>query len=59
MLTYLDLHRQASVALYLQGNTRESVVMIASAAEAILNIVLCHMQWGRRNDPQASVRFAT
>lgn len=56
MLTYLDLHRQASVALYLQGNTRESVVMIAAAAEAILNIVLCHMQWEEGMTPEASVR---
>jgi hypothetical protein len=56
LMIYLDLHRQAAAALYLYGNTRESVVMIAAAAEAILKLVICHMQWEEGMTPEASVR---
>lgn len=56
LMIYLDLHRQASVALYTHGNTREAVVMVAAAAEAMLNIVLAHMRWEEGMTPEASAK---
>lgn len=50
---YLDLHRQGAVALR-RGNTRESVVMFATASEALFNIILCHMRWEEGFTPEES-----
>ncbi len=54
LLAYLDLHRQGSAALFSRGNTREAVVMMAAAAEALLNIVLCHLRWEDGLTPEQS-----
>lgn len=54
LLAYLDLHQQGSVSLFRRGNTREAVVMMAAAAEALLNIVLCHMRWEDGLTPEES-----
>lgn len=52
--TYLDLHQQGSAALFGRGNTREAVVMMAAASEALLNITLCHMRWEDGLTPEQS-----
>lgn len=54
LFIYLDLHREASAALHRHGNLRETVVMVAAAAEALLNIVLCFLQWEAGMTPEAS-----
>lgn len=54
LLTYLDLYQQGSSALFVRGNTRETVVMMAAASEALLNIVLCHMRWEDGLTPEES-----
>lgn len=56
LMSYLDLHRQGSVAFHRHGNTREAVVMMASAAEVLLNIVLCMMLWEEGATPEAASR---
>ncbi|WP_406831687.1 hypothetical protein ABEG17_02450 [Pedococcus sp. KACC 23699] len=51
---YLDLHQQGSAALFSRGNTREAIVMMAAASEALLNITLCHMRWEDGLTPEQS-----
>lgn len=50
---YLDLYRQGLVALS-RGNTRECLVMIAVAAESLVNVVLAHLQWEECLTPETS-----
>ena len=52
---YLDLYRQGSVALS-RGNTRECVVMMATAAESFVNVFLAHLQWDECLTPELSVK---
>ena len=59
LMTYLDLHRQGSAALHLYGNTREAVVMMAAAAESLLDVVLGLLLWEEGFTPeQASLEWA-
>lgn len=50
---YLDLYRQGSLALQ-KGSTRESVVMIAVAAESLIDVFLAHLQWEECVTPEES-----
>ncbi|MFD7655060.1 hypothetical protein ACFV4N_13875 [Actinosynnema sp. NPDC059797] len=50
--TYLDLDREAGIALIRLGNTRSSVVMAAAAAEVILNLSLLMMLWEEGKTPE-------
>ncbi|WP_146072363.1 hypothetical protein [Arthrobacter sp. Y81] len=50
---YLDLYRQGTVALA-RGNTRECVVMMATAAESVVNVFLAHLQWEECLTPELS-----
>ncbi len=52
LLTYLDLHRHGSVAFHRHGNTREAVVMMAAAAESLLDIVLGLLLWEEGLTPE-------
>ncbi|GKV73577.1 hypothetical protein [Pseudarthrobacter sp. NCCP-2145] len=52
---HLDLYRQGCVALA-RGNTRECVVMLATAAESFVNVLLAHMQWEECLTPELSVQ---
>lgn len=50
---YLDLDREASVALHRSGNTRVSVVMAAAASEVILDRTLLMLHWEEGKTPES------
>jgi hypothetical protein len=54
LATYLDLDREAFVALRRSGNTRVSVVMAAAAAEVILDRTLLLLQWEEGKTPESA-----
>lgn len=45
LATYADLRREAQVQRHLDGNSRLSVLTIASAGEVFLDSILLHMMW--------------
>ncbi len=53
LAAYLDLDREASVALHRLGNTRVSVVMAAASAEVILDRTLLVLQWEEGYTPES------
>jgi hypothetical protein len=52
---YLDLDREASVALYRHGNTRVAAIMAAAASEVMLDRTLLLLQWEEKLTPEESV----
>ena len=49
---YLDLHREAVAALHRQGDTRMSGILIAVAAETLLDELLLHLMWEEAQRPE-------
>ncbi|QKE82950.1 hypothetical protein [Arthrobacter sp. NEB 688] len=52
---YTDLYNQASVALHVEGNTRECVIMIGAASEVFLNILMLLLRWEEGQTPEQCV----
>lgn len=52
LAAYLDLDREAFVALRRAGNTRVSVVMVAAACEVLLDRTLLMMNWEEKKTPE-------
>ncbi|MEO3809018.1 hypothetical protein ABGB17_08455 [Sphaerisporangium sp. B11E5] len=51
-MTYVDLRRQAGLALYRLGDYRGAVLAAATAAEVFLDDLLLHLLWEERTRPE-------
>ena len=54
LIAYTELYNQALVSLHRHGNTRESLVMLGTASEAIIDLVVLLAQWESRLTPEVS-----
>lgn len=54
LLAYTDLYNQAMVALHRHGSTRECIVMLGTASEALVDMLLALLHWERGLTPEES-----